>query len=138
MSNTLCHVVREFEVKLKSCFFCDLFMFILFNYQFLCNTWIELFYSKLLRVCVVKIYNLWGVYCMNDFLWSNNSWKYCMWKPTTKPSKYPVLIWCHLQCRVDNANLHTYKQDRTILPCCQCYVAISVSPDIAVEDISPL
>lgn len=43
-----------------------------------------------------------------------------------------------IQCRVDNANLHTYKQDRTILPCCQCYVAISVSPDIAVEDISPL
>lgn len=137
MSNTLCQVVREFEVKLKSCFF--FFMFILFNYQFLCNTWIELFYSKLLRVCVVKIYNLWDEYCMNDFngqiIHGNTA---DIWKPTTKSSKYTVLIWCHLQCRVDNANLHTYKQDRTILPCCQCYVAISVSPDIAVEDISPL
>lgn len=104
-------------------------MFILFNYQFLCNTWIELFYSKLLRVCVVKIYNLWDEYCMNDFngqiIHGNTAYE-------------NVLIWCHLQCRVDNANLHTYKQDRTILPCCQCYVAISVSPDIAVEDISPL
>lgn len=66
MSNTLCQVVQEFEVKLKSCFL-FFFMFILFNYQFLCNTWIELFYSKLLRVCVVKIYNLWDEYCMNDF-----------------------------------------------------------------------
>lgn len=51
--------------EVKEFFF--FFMFILFNYQFLCNTWIELFYSKLLRVCVVKIYNLWDEYCMNDF-----------------------------------------------------------------------
>lgn len=64
-----------------------------------------------------------------------NGQEKCTWKPTTKPSKYTLQMWCHLQCRVDNANLHTYKQDRTILPCWQCCVAISVRPDIVVEDI---